>query len=209
MLKAESDDRWCFFNLDPGRIRQLGAPLLSANPLDLQMVEGTITNDLALDALGALGQALCGSSTEERHEEPVAASLPALASASGSGCLRAILIIGRDQIECVLSPSAVETHLTSSPAREKKVGPSDALTPLREAIGGQSVRLRARLAVADLALEPVITLREGDVIQLDERLADPLTLICNTSKLNCVGYLGVSDGKRAIRVAVAEPGTGN
>jgi flagellar motor switch protein FliM len=69
------------------------------------------------------------------------------------------------------------------------------------------VRLHARLGVPELALDAVMTLREGDVIRLEESLGEPSTLICGSTTLRCSGHLGALDGQRAIRLTPIDPGT--
>ena len=209
ILSTHSDDRWCFFNVEPGRVAQLGALLLGADTLDPHRLEGSVASDLVVDALGELGQTLCGRIDEETGGEAIPSSLPVLASEPGSGCLGAGLRIGHERIDCILSPGAVGAFINRVPATERKVARGIGLTALREAIRGQKVRLHARLGVPELALDAVMTLREGDVIRLEEHLSEPSTLICGAATLGCSGYLGARDGQRAVRLTPVGPGMEN
>lgn len=70
---------------------------------------------------------------------------------------------------------------------------------LRKRIAPIPVDLRAVLGTGRLTLDELMTLRPGDVIQLDQRVTEPAALMSNQDKW-FTGTLGSYHGHRAIRV---------
>jgi hypothetical protein len=92
-------------------------------------------------------------------------------------------------------------HVESlAPARG--VGKGPAPRPRREAIGESALALRAIVGDASMSVSDLASLAIDDVLVLDHRLAEPVTLVARaTGAPVAAGNLGRTGARRAIKVA--------
>lgn len=131
-------------------------------------------------------------------------ALPEETYEPGSGCLTLRLQIASVETRVWLSRSVVDRYLKNAPARQvdARAAASDAATLVhpQQAIGRQRMTARIRLGDADLTLGELAVLAVGDVIKLDNRIADRAELVFQDTHTKCLGYLGKADGKYALRI---------
>jgi flagellar motor switch/type III secretory pathway protein FliN len=77
------------------------------------------------------------------------------------------------------------------------------LSPALEALTDRPVAIEAILGEAELTLDELYTLGVGDVIRLDRRLEDPLTLRLS-DKAVCGGFLGTSGDRKAVQLTALD-----
>ncbi|GEM_PF-4661203 len=80
---------------------------------------------------------------------------------------------------------------------------SATLTRAAEAIHGRSVSLEAVLGEAELTLDELQTLGIGDVIRLDRKLEEPLTIRLSDAAI-CAGYLGTAGDRKAVQLTAVD-----
>ena len=73
------------------------------------------------------------------------------------------------------------------------------LMPARQAIAERTVSVEAILGEAELTLDELQTLGIGDVIRLDRRLDEPLTVRIS-SAVACAGFLGTAGEQKAVQL---------
>jgi len=76
------------------------------------------------------------------------------------------------------------------------------VTPLRRAIEGRPVRVSVVLGEAELELCDLETLTAGDVIRLDRKISEPLSIRTESGDVVCGAQVGVLDGRRAIQLVM-------
>ena len=131
----------------------------------------------------------------------VTGALPHEAHVPGSGCLTLSVDIAGAETAVWLSRVLVERWVKNVPARTPAVAEqAPTLVSPQHAISGQKVRARVRLGDADLTLGELAVLAVGDVIKLDNGIADQAELAFQDSHTKCLGYLGTSGGNYALRI---------
>jgi flagellar motor switch protein FliM len=79
---------------------------------------------------------------------------------------------------------------------------SQKLAALRDAIGENTLTLRAEVGETQLSLTELSDLALDDVLVLDQHLAEPVTLVSPTSGAAvAAGNLGRAGARRAVKVA--------
>lgn len=85
------------------------------------------------------------------------------------------------------------------PAKATSAAPT--LTPLREALAGNGVRVRAELQAMDIQIGTLLGMARGDVIRLTHRLDEPLILSTAAQHDFCAGHLVQVEGRLAVELA--------
>lgn len=159
--------------------------------------------DEALDALlGGLINALTGQACAAPSPVTPVTDMPALPLwRRGAGSVLCTLQLGTRTLRLLIPSAAQEAAL---PARLAK--PASAVTPLAQALTGQTVALTVELCRAELTLSYLATLALGDVLALPMRLDAPLQLRGPDNNLICAAHLGSADGQRAVELSATTGG---
>jgi hypothetical protein len=170
-----------------------------AQPMDAAAVPAdSLVERLELEVAQSLLSELCVPVSQE----PVrVARLPADALNDWSRAARAWTLQARSATGrgFTLLVSAARLEMLA-PARA--VSNSKKLAPLRDAIGENTVTLRAEVGETALSLTELSDLALDDVLVLDQHLAEPVTLVSPVSGAAiAAGNLGRAGARRAVKVA--------
>lgn len=129
-------------------------------------------------------------------------TLPAIVHMPGSGCVVLSLTLADVGMHVVLNQHVVACYVNNPSAKAAVVKPG--LISAKDAIGRERVRANVRLGDADLALGALSALQVGDVIELEKRITERCEMVFENSSTRCLGYLGKSDGRYALRIDKVE-----
>ena len=114
------------------------------------------------------------------------------------GFVAARCIVGASKLVLVLHPNVTHGFLvTTSRAAKRRSGAS---SPIRSVLASRLVAAEVLVGSGELLLRELATLSVGDVITLDHRLQDPVTLRLAGGGDLCTGYLGVCQGRKAVQL---------
>jgi flagellar motor switch/type III secretory pathway protein FliN len=191
----------------------VGAPLvLIASPRAIHELMGVCTHGpatymrddsplaaaLELETVRGLAAALLRGSTGLEVERAQQTATELFRTCEGARYIRAVIHLGEHR--CVFS-------VLLTPAFAESLLPPRAVTPLgeslesrRSAIGSESIAVDAVLGTADVPVADLAALAVGDVIVLNQGLADGAELAVRGGKRIGGAALGCIDGKRAIQI---------
>jgi flagellar motor switch protein FliM len=108
---------------------------------------------------------------------------------------------GSTTIALLLPFSAIEPVAHRFSSRDDVAGDADATqaAAVRDAVGRVEMTVRAEVAAVDLPIEQVLALRPGDVLRLDARAADGVTLCAGPVAMHRA-QPGRNGGRRAVQV---------
>lgn len=105
---------------------------------------------------------------------------------------------GRLDLAIVLLPGAVQQALGKEAVG--RVGGSESLTPMAQALEPERVTLEIVAGTADVPFEDLRTLRVGHVIRLDSRLDEAMEVHLVGDGMIGKGFLGARDGQLAVQL---------
>lgn len=83
--------------------------------------------------------------------------------------------------------------------------PMPELVPLGQALAALPVTMRVELASVELALAALTAMRVGDLLRTPHALSEPLIVVDSGNQTFCGGFLGSSNGQRAIELLREAP----
>lgn len=146
--------------------------------------ESPLALGAARAAMGALGAALLGAETA-----PAFAGVK-FDAGPGAAHTHVVLTAGTTRLRLASSASWTLRQLHAKPAAAQ-------FSARRAALADRGVDLRVILGIAEVELAALRGLQVGDVITLDARIDQPLTVQAGAGPL-CEARLGAQDGSRAV-----------
>ena len=125
------------------------------------------------------------------------ADIPARAYQSGSGSLMFHIQIDDVEINLVVSGAILFEHISERRTSEIHKG---GLSTLGEACAHHVVPIHLRVGTAEVKLADVITLEVGDVLTLDQKIADPVKLMVAGETVEHRSLLGKVGANKAVRL---------
>ena len=117
----------------------------------------------------------------------------------GFGSVLMTLNFNNEDLLLICSKEAVE-GLYAKNAKLAKIEPSGGLDAVNSAISKYSVKCKAKLGVAEISCAELMSLQVGDVIQLEQKLEEPVSLVFDNDLVGCKGFLGKQGSSMAIKV---------
>ena len=202
------EGNWCAIAMDAEFVRKLPVAMFNAQSFQISEFHTGVMSEVIEKALADLGSRIVEGSggADIRLAKVDMDVLPRDVFAMGSGCLAFGMTLDGVETRVFLSRQLVDCYLkTASNSRTNdgaEAARSNAVTlvPPQQALGKQRVHATVRLGDADLALSTLATLQVGDVIKLDTRIVEHSELLFADSNTKCLGYLGRTGDKYALRI---------
>lgn len=145
-----------------------------------------------------LARCLCGSTNVVSRPDDGPAEQVA---AAGSGFLAfSCQMEGKECFQIVAWPDWVASF-RSKPSQRRQ---QPQLVPAVEALGSESVLVRAIIGEAELSIGDFATLAIGDVVIIDRRIKEPIPVSVDSGDVFAGGHLCTSSGRRAIELVAIE-----
>jgi len=196
-------NRWCVFVYEADFKFQISRSLLDIpNQLSQGRNEKKNLLDLVVDeSISELSLQLIMDGVFKNTEKEAGISvdkIPDDAFYPGSGCFVADLVINSLKFKVIFSAGTADGCLTVS----KPITANGALSlvDVDKSIGQQLVNSRVDLGMAELTLDELVTLQEGDVLTLNHNINDMLVMKFDESPISLSGYLGKTGDNKSFRV---------
>jgi len=159
-----------------------------------------IANDVIKSALKNLAELIFFSQERVGDTEFIEQnSLPKEIFSPGFGSVLMELSFNDEDLLLICSKEALEGLFAQS-GKITQPKPIGGLDSVKSAISKYSVKCKAKLGVAEISCADLVSLQVGDVIQLEQKLEEPVALVFDSDQVGCKGFLGKQDVSMAIKV---------
>ncbi|MDH5325981.1 MAG: FliM/FliN family flagellar motor C-terminal domain-containing protein [Gammaproteobacteria bacterium] len=187
-----------YFIVSESHIQHLGEQIFAKARGDckLDLNDGSLARAVVLKAFAGLGADVLSMDQTASVEIKTLEAIPGHIYVPGSGCVCVTVYIDHCEYRLLLTKSVVDIYLPTSTTKSD----SKALESSQNAIRHLKVQCKARLGTVEVTFGDLVSLQVGDVIRLQETLDQPVALISCDGAAGCVGSLGSSEGKKALKI---------
>jgi hypothetical protein len=119
------------------------------------------------------------------------------AAAKGGGCVAASVALEGARLRLLVGPGLIK-RMVESPRR---LAPARRLDSCLEALVGKALEMQGVAGRVTLTIGDLQSLKAGDILRLDRSIGEPVLLESPGGQPVGQGYLGKSEGQRALQVA--------
>lgn len=198
LVTTMSDDSWSAVYIKDNDRRTLGLSICGIAYMTRQIIDGAIATAVVHDAINDLGARLVLQDSND-YLDTNTKEVPQYALNPGSGCLHAVVNVGKYVLQVILSEGICRKMTGDN--RESRIYTDQYKTVSTiSAIMNAFVNVDIILGAVELDVRSFVNLNVGDVIEIDKSLSEPCDVYISGNTTNIGGYLGRANNIAAARL---------
>lgn len=195
---------WCALMWSPEILENLASNFWQDTSMRGRSQRGKskVVKEVVMRALENMMEPLMGYPITARRFDEENMQFPEDPLAEGQGAISLSVRIRNSQINFVLSSRSVQKWLEGLPAVISSKAP--VLQPVGVAMDESKIGIHVDFGGTELRMSELASLEEGDVLRLDSKIEDPVSIIIHGTTIDLKGYVGKHAQNMAIRLVENE-----